>query len=282
MLILPRNRLAFPAGMRPGFSPTHPAANGLGGDKKQFSAIASFGATFGGTLLNLLTGAQADTIAGIPTFNILGAIGPSLAFAAPSTAQFTGGLGNTTTADSSVTFGAILQRNSTTAGSGIIISDDTNGTNGRAAQGINVSGALILVFWGGSLVTSSLVMAVGVPYFYGVSADATSTRFVLVNLLTGRIQTDVQAAPTPAVISGANGSIIIGTTGSRFINSSIAAVMYAPKSTNMAQLTQWANDPWAFWYPQSLRGFDFAVGTSVILPPPTVLPFSGLPMMGVG
>lgn len=238
MLTVGAAQLAFPAGVAPGFDPTHIAGAGV-----RFSGIA-----LAGNFINLLNGAR-GAITGSPTGAIDGVIGPATNYpTAGSTAQSTFS-GNAATNDTSSTIAAIVRFPATGATfQGIF-------ANGSNAAGINLGlktpGALVqLTMFGVVARDSAIVISPNIPYFIAASQNgSTIINYVAARLDNGVVVTSTSASGTP---TAPNGTFVIGNgpAGSTPASGNIAAVMYSNKYTSMQQLLAWAADPWSFWYPR--------------------------------
>lgn len=252
-LILPRaNPFVFPGG-NPGFDPTHIALAGLGagvGKKKLFSGVS-----IGGNFINLLDGSKGN-IAGSPTANIVGTLGP--ATNCPTGNDGINFTGQSTAAATSITFAGIFVNTASNAGafSNSLVATVTNFNS----VSLSSAGSALVMQINNTGVSSGFIPALNVPYFF-ICSNRSGTggivNFLLMNLQTGQIQTSSSAATAAAAASG--GSFFIGynatATVTDALKGSIAAAAYIPKYTSLQQMRQWAQDPWAFWYP---RKIDFA------------------------
>lgn len=249
-IILPfeTNPLAYP-GRLPGFDPGHFA---LGG-KPLYSGVRS-----GANFINLLTSAS-GTVTGTFTSALDGNLGPSLGCGAIANSNQIAVSGAPQIAYQQGTIAAIVRP-----------SDVTN-FNAIFAGSPNTSGGLDLFFANDSGALGDLMMRVfgtnirsninntvaGVPYFVVASCDAaTNINFLQVNLNTGRV--DTATAASSATLPLLDGTFLVAQWrgGGLGCTGNLAAVMYSGTYLSMAQLKQWAQDPWAFWYP---RNTDFAL-----------------------
>jgi len=230
----PRNRLAYPAGRRPGFDPTHPASTGIYKGGGSFTSVNN-------NFVNLLNGQACVLSATLPTPAILGGIGPCLEFNANSVCcEAT----NLATAGSVWTLGAVIQLITYTTGSHYVCTNSGLGQSIRAGSGVpgwvwNNSAGL------------GVAPVVSVPYFLAASAASTGTAYMVqCNLKTGAI---LIGSGTANSLSG-NGAMFIGNNalaGTDPFLGYIAAIMFGSVSLGLQQLIAWASDPWAFWYPRS-------------------------------
>lgn len=241
-VILPtRNKLIYPGG-NPGFDPSHIASNGVS-PKKGFSGIAA-----NGGFISLLNASKA-TLAGSPVSTINSNIGPStaLGLAGADTMSFTG---QSTVAATSYTFGGIFWINTLNTGSNAN-QLFTNNDNFNTAT-LNSAGGFLSCQVNNTSLTSTIAPAANTPYFFIISCPAARpVNFLLLNLRTSQIQTATVAnsasAAAPSGTYWIGGSNTFEGTGG-----AIAAMMYSTKALSLPQMRQWAQDPWGFWYPNSL------------------------------
>jgi hypothetical protein len=238
------NPLGIP-GRRPGFDPSHPAAQNI-----RYSGVAN-----GANFISLLNGKP-----GTPSISgsvLDGQIGP-----AATIATTTGGGNNITvagggSAPSVATIACIFKFNGTSAG-------NYQGLLGTFASGfgwwIGIENAVqnITVSSGGTSSTTAFtpVLSVGVPYFVAVSSSLTGGNLVVVNLATGAIQSQTVTYGSSLSAAGGEAPYVLGTTftfaAANGLDGSMAAAMYSAQFMSLSQLQQWAQDPWAFWYPRTL------------------------------
>lgn len=233
-----RNPLAFPAGRKPGFDPTHPAAAGC-----RFSGIATANGFI--SLLNAAIGVQT----GASTFSIDGALGPSVTTATSSYLTVT--LPGTFAAATQGTMAAIYRPTSST--------DSWAFNSVGGLNGVGYSSTAFQVLIGNGSTTGSIVAVSGAPYFVVASwINASTLLFVVTNLSNGEIAT--QTTTTTRTNGSADTGITIGnrTSGSRNV-SGLAAVAYTNVFLSLTQLLAWAADPWSFWYPDTPQ-FDYKGG----------------------
>ncbi len=257
MKFVQANPLAFPAGFPPGFNQHHIGAGGISASSRRgFSGISKPGGGF----VSLLTGIP-GVIGGTPTSGI-SFIGPYSSYSASG--DFTSFAGQSTGAAANTTYAAIFSTIANLGAYQTIISNTNSGTDNvfgvidTSQFGVYVSGD----------VTSGITPTAGVPYFFIASIlGGTNVNFLILNLLTGVIQTvSAATANTPSTSSG---TYQVGNDGTTLVaNSHIAAAMYAPRYMTMASMLKWAEAPWSFWYPLSspLTSKDSIVG-AVAAPP---------------
>lgn len=255
MLRLAQNELAYPAGVAPGFDPSHIA---LRGAISAFSSVAQ-----GGTHINLRTGARGG-VGGSVTFGIDKDVGPSTITTAGGSALVSF-VGNPTVAPPALTMAAIVK----------FSSGALSFYNCALAFGgtTNTSVWLIwpqtqpLTFWVNNatqIISTIGAVATGVPYFViasGLSGGAVN--FLIKNLATGKVLTETVAAS--AVYSAPNGNIRVAANG--FSNSGFGGLVAASAAIvsndrlSVHEMRAWADDPWSFWYPQ--KDQDLALSSIV-------------------
>ena len=234
MLYVPRrSRLAFPAGVAPGFNQEHVVANGT-----QISAIPrNIGA------IDLLTGIPGITSNpgnfGAP--GIDGIIGPFLNGQTNILMQWTVANLPNLNPPNPITFGFVFKLTATTATQLIYFGSGSDGWR------IDVSTTVALVSNGVVNTGNSFTLAANVPYFLAMSANDTAVNSVLVNLSTGQTFTDTKS------VSGNTAITLVSTDGFMLGYGNtvpVAAGMMANAFHGMNDLLQWAADPWSFWYPR--------------------------------
>lgn len=248
-----RNPFAFPVGVRPSVDPSHLAT----GTTLCYSGIAAPGGGF----INLLSGSKASKQSSPTTVQT--AIGPALN-ADTTTGWCTDGSINPTV--TTCTIAAILIPVTSVATGRIFIMTDTNTT-------VNISGielpSLVLNFrTQGSAYSSGITLSLNTPYFVAGSFRSGNQNWVVVNLKTGQIQT--AANTTSLTMDSPSAPYAIGGnfSSARAAGAQIAAVMFsANRFLRPAQLLKWAQDPWAFWYPevaQESDPLDFLSGSATV------------------
>lgn len=239
--IAKRSRLAFPAGVPYGYDPYH-VANRI----KGLQYIGSFIATPGPTFINPLYPIQGTKV-GAPTFSNT-EIGPTLSSNASNNCiTYVTQWGTVTPA--AVTMAAIIIPIASIASPDRFI--DT-GHSGSAANGLKLV-SLVLNTYFGSAGASSGIAALNLnePYFVVASqGPATFTHCVVRSLKSGKTFSNVVANASAAQPFLSPWGI--GGTTDGFVASGvkIAAAMVANSFTPVGELLLWAEDPWAYWYPQ--------------------------------
>lgn len=253
------NLLVFPAGALPGYDPTHVAAISSPYAGDSYVAMPS------GLMVSAMRGGLVTSIAAsatAPAFSFDGVIGPSLSFAAASTNHLKSGAMPTTT-DNSVTMAAILVGTAITSGYKPVYCARSDGLG----WALSFNAGAVDVRNGVSDVASSLVVSNAIPYFMAASCNQTTFNYILLRLDNGKLLTASAAKAGTTATNSANHSIGNFTTGNNFpCQAKIATIMYAPGNLNLQQLSQWAADPWSYWYPAPRRSWVGAI-TSVIVPP---------------
>ena len=230
-----RNKLAYPAGVQPGFDPTHVAAKGM--SKGNGASGVAMGSGFVSVLWSSYTNTSVSKA-------IFGGVGPAITYPGAAITNSTGQLSSSTAA---LTCGAIIQvPASYSSGSyySILSTVDSTGTLFVLHSGVSNAPTLLLYSNG---MTSAFSLSVGTPYFVAASAlIGGSTNFVAVNLNNGSVSTSTTASAGSNFPTG-NGAI--GNYNSNPFIGSISAIMWSPSYLSLSQLLQWASDPWSFWYP---------------------------------
>jgi len=224
--------LQYPAGRNPGFSSTHLAAS-----TPRFSAVASGNGAF----VSLLDNGVGTLQAGTPAAAIDPVMGPVTNM---------GNLGQinyptrSVTTEAIYTMAGILAFTSFTGNQWLFSNGASAGTDfliGSASVGFE--------FFNGSFAVSNISLVANVPYFVIGSISAATANFLVMNLNTGAIRTVSVAglavsAPSGAYIVGSN-PISVGASNK------IAAVMYSVGHLlSIAEMREWAQDPWTYWFPR--------------------------------
>jgi hypothetical protein len=122
-----------------------------------------------------------------------------------------------------------------------------------AGSGTNLSlgsSGIVQARLGGTGVVCTLpALAANTSYFIALSGvSATGFNVAYTNLSTGQMFSQFVSSVSPTSL---NGTLTVGNIGAldRFFNGSVAAAMYSNSFMSLAQLNQWAADPWSFWYP---------------------------------
>lgn len=227
----PINPLVYPAFAVEGVNSSHPASQAL-----RFSGIAS-----GGNFVSLNQGRK-GTISGSPSFGIDGAMGP--AFSALAGADRAAFSGQSTVNDLSMTQAAIVRFNSV-AGTETIFS----GSGANNGWRIYVTGGTFGIVAGSVIaVNSSITLVANTPYFVVASINGSTSNFLALDLSTGKILTATSSGATPAA---PDGTYLVGNDAfNEPANAKISAAMFSARYTSLWEMRQWAQDPWAFWYPR--------------------------------
>lgn len=247
--IYSRNPLAFPGGA-PGFDPMHPAARGISLGHG-FSGVASTGG-----FQSLLNGLPA-TIAGTPSAAILSSIGSCTYMGALSTNKLSFA-GQSTATDVNATLAVVVMLSSLATASGFF---ETSGTNaGWRIVARSSTGTFGMTAGGVSDFNSNITLSINVPYFVVASTkggtSGTVVNYLVKNLLTGSVYTNVSTTGNP---TASNGSYLIGTDGvGEYLRGYIAAAMFAPTFIALPILLAWAARPWDFWYPSAVQTVLFS------------------------
>ena len=244
------NRLAYP-GSSPGIDFSHIAMKGM---QTAFSVVPN-----GANFFNYAS-AQAGTVAnGTPTYSLYGSVGPNVYFGTSQWITFA----NQSTAKATVNMACIATFTSTSGFRPFFCNstDSSKGIDYCILSGITVA------FRNGDNVTLVASPATNVPYFIATSSYhpaagapiSYSLNAVVVNLLTGQVFTKV-ASNTSGGPTAANGSFVLGTDATPNAVGAYIAAAFLGTSTgtsllSIPELLQWAQDPWSFWYPQTV---DFA------------------------
>lgn len=232
MLLLQRERAAFPAGRRWGFNPGHIAVSRLG---CRYSCVA-----VPGNILNLLQG-KPGVMTGSFTNKIIGSVGP-VVFANSNNQSTISGLS---------TF------NPTNGSLGLIFSHD-----GSASGNKGLCNGQVVPFYQTTLkiffTNSSNVLDLGVTltanrfYFLLISWNSNVLiKALIVDLTTGVSNYTTQGiVGNSTVAEGATDVIPSGNAGAT-VGYNLAAIAYTYKLMDQTEMARWGADPWAFWYPQS-------------------------------
>jgi hypothetical protein len=247
-----RNLLAVPFGVKPGYDPSHPAV----GRVTRFSGVA----VAGGEFLNILTN-KLGTRVGSPTVSV-NSLGLTVN-SADSTANYITFTGNPAVQDTIQTIAMICIPK--VLGNYCITSSDA--TNGIMI--LDVGGFWSVENGAGSGTATTIPIVLNVPVFVATSINATGT---IRNMVVRRLDNGQLYATTgtngPPQAGAGNGTYgICGDTFGDAGSIAIATWMFsAGKLMSMAELIRWAQDPWAFWYPQALDYPSLWVGSKPSLP----------------
>lgn len=238
-----RTGLAYPAGIKAGFDPSHIAVQGQV-TGRIFSAVAH-----NRNMVSLLRGLPGALGATAITFGMDGIAGPTAVFTDNSTTCTTGFSGHTTGTDAVCTMAYIGVFPSAPTATAVL-----NSSNASNRMAMGIVGGFYNVYVGTAFtdVSSGIPVLTGAPFFLCCSLRTGASNFVLVNLATGKVTTAISA--TAFTNNTTDGIFQVGANSQvNSTNLNLSAVMYSPKSMNMSQLLKWAADPWSFWYPQQAR-----------------------------
>lgn len=205
--------------------------------------------------INFANGEQSTQV-GSPTFTTRQIIGTAMASAGGN--NYMKWANTAFASPSNITFAAILILDSSLAFGGIL----ADGTSGSWCLNLTAAGNVLEIttqgvaeFGGGP------TLATGVPYFVAASRLAGST----VNYLARRLDTGLISTTTisnaSAAPSNSSGGVRMGSEASGGWNGAIAAGAIIYDYFSMAQLLDWADDPWGFWK----SPLDDVVGMQAVL-----------------
>lgn len=257
MNIVPvRNRLVYPAGVAPGFDPTHPAARGV----VRFSGVC----TSPGTFTNILNG-KVGTIVGAQSGKMIGLGGPVACSGQSNSVRFSG---NPTVADTTYTIAAVINPAATASNDFFIFRSGVSpfpiamiaqGTGTDTGLSVRIEGV------GNSIPTPFPLFGDKGPVFVVLSRQPgganplTVSCFKILKSGVGYLSNPWTDYGYAAPASG--GTYEIGgypSTGSD-PSMGVAAVMFSTASLSPQEMAAWAEDPWSFWYP---RGVEWSSLTS--------------------
>lgn len=235
-----RNPLAYPAGYAPGFDPNHMASK-----KPMFSGVASAGG-----FVNILRG-QVGVAVNAPVFSLMGHVGSSIEYPGSGATHTHTFSGNSTVKAEAHTVAAVT-RMSSMPGSTAVIFSSSGGNAGEQLFVTATTGIIKLSGVSGAGGTSPTIgMEANTPQLIIASNSGSGgvSNYLVMNLLTGVIKTDVQTASTGG--NAPDGVYAIGNTTSspRSLSGRVAAVAFTHSFMSIPELLQWAADPWSFWYP---------------------------------
>lgn len=243
-LLLKRPSLLAPPGGSPGFSPLHPASQGV-----RLSAV-SFGTNFS----NLLNGQMSTQFATPPTATIDGRVGLATKFGTTSSYQQFSGFSSVTPIYT-VMSAIIVPTAADLVATFAIILDD-------AADGLAAT-LLLIGFNGGVYINPTAQTRSG--FFPPVPLVANTPYFIcwvsninfcaVTNLQTGVVQSGYgngYAANQQIPLAPTNSACTIGNNGNAFTGS-VAAVAISYQAFSIPAALGWAADPWSFWYPNNFN-----------------------------
>lgn len=239
----PKGVLTYP-GTKPGFDPSHPAANGI---------FPGYGFSWVGNGANqagiaLLTGGLPSTIRAGTSNSIDSVIGPCTTITGTGQGiQFPAS--TATSLNNAVTMGVIFLLPSLPAGTTDVFYTSNSSTSGWSYR-FAVSGGIIFAQGATTYTWSNPLSGTG-RFFMAVSMIPNGAiKAVVVSLDNGKLQTFSSTSTTTT--STSNGTYVMGTasTPSNSRPMSFAAVCHSPVALSSEHLTRWAADPWSFWYPR--------------------------------
>jgi len=249
-----KNPLGFPGG-NPGVNWGHIAL----GSQPRFSGVAIPGST---SFANLgIGGRGTSTIAGAPT-SAMGVLGPVWLSGTSGYVNFSG---RAATNDALMTIAAMVMQTGGSASANVIL--QTSGSSNTGWDLRTSSLQVQMVAPAVAAISSGINLTLNVPYFIAASINASKSSFLVLNLLTGQINT--AAVSTGSTPLAPNGVYTLGSDNSgRFWVGQIAAVMASAQFMSVPQLLQWAQAPWDFWYPRTFDGI-FLSGLKKVVAAPT-------------
>lgn len=146
--------------------------------------------------------------------------------------------------------GIVMWTAAATGGYCAIVSLDAPAGNG-VAFAYNV-GSINAFVNSGAVSHDFLSVALNVPYFVAISIDSSNTwNAVATNLMTGQIRAATKFAT--ATVPSAGTGICHGNSynHNQPLNGYLAVSMYSNKGMTLADMLQWAADPWSYWYPDN-------------------------------
>ena len=242
-----RGPLVFP-GRASGFDPSHVAAGSPRYNQFLFSGVAR-----GANFINLLNGSK-GTLSGAPVATISGNVGPASDMSVANGGQITFPF-NTTLIGTTIplTVAAIVEIGGQNDSPFSFLG---NNTGGGFSIGYNHYSTPPYAINFNST-TGTIVLLPNTPYFFACSTFSgnASTNCLVLNLLTGQVQTEVIAAP--GYMNNSSGQLQIGPSSGYAGDVAVAAAMVSAVSLSVAQLLQWAQAPWDFWYPPTVESLLF-------------------------
>lgn len=249
MLLPVRNRLAFPAGVAPGFDPRHPSV-------AQSAVVASY--VHG---IDVRTGLRM-AYTGSPTEKINGGIGPSFSTGAGATC-YKATSGGEAFPGNYYTIATIVR---TGVGDGNwkgLVSNVTGNAGNNPQLSINFDTPNHPDVWyaGNQHPASALPLNDNTPYFIACSISAPGSNgkcfYVVTDLSTGTVRSQLVTADLTGVAASGSGGVLFANTynHSQSFPGYLAAGMMASQYTSPQDMLAWAADPWSFWFPRSSRSF---------------------------
>jgi hypothetical protein len=135
----------------------------------------------------------------------------------------------------------------TNLGTGSFI--NTGGSATGCSLSLNASNQIGIVYTAVNRISSTVVPATNTSYFIAASRTQTTGNFAIVNLSTGQTFTSTVTGGTGAPSAPAGTFTLGASYTTNTLIGGYAAAMFSPVYTSLAQLQQWARQPWLFWYP---------------------------------
>jgi hypothetical protein len=245
-----QNPLAYPAGVAPGFGPTHMAS---APGNSQYNGVFSCCALPNGNMYSVKQGTP-GSITGTPTTNIDGRAGPLLKLATSASYLQFGNQPNVPSTVTQHTMAVIVGAGGASNDAWIVTESISNSNSGGFAFFWNAGTPAIQIQRGGlNISMTNYVWTAGHTYFVVVSGNASLVNFLQLDLVNGKIITQVVATGlSGGSFTTANTYSVGGRQGQALgCPDGIAAAMANINLyLSMPQLLQWAQSPWDFWYPQ--------------------------------
>jgi hypothetical protein len=226
------NRLGYP-GTEPGFDAGHIAAQGL-----PFSSHVAGGSY----VIDLFRAGKKGAASTSGTFPV-GMFNSIPYLKSPSSSDYLSYTNSINITPGTVTTAVIAFVTSSTSGT-------IYGDNGPW-QGIGLSFGNLTVIRN-NVSTGVFTPDVNTPYFFAASMSvaANTSNWVAVNLLNGNLQTGSTTCAGMGATS--NGTLIVGNGSQALVNGGFCAGMYTANGPllSIAQLRDWAADPWSYWFPK--------------------------------
>ena len=247
--------LAYPAGVAPGFDPTHPAMGNF--VYPPFSAVARSNG-----FQSILDGKYGVDTGSVPISNdnVLG-VTAKYSSTGTNTTLFANSNAGPLPALSAMTFAAIFKVIGTTGASQVLLTNQTGGGGTCLATfGASITYPRLVRLGIDSVDFTTITDLVGVPCFIAASTNGifnavgNTAWCVLRRLDTGAVFVGTFGTNTQGNQYANNGFYVGSSQGSgatRSANAFISSVMFSQNSLSLAQLLQWADAPWSFWYPNA-------------------------------
>lgn len=244
--IITRNPLAFPCGVRPGFNPEHRASV-----NRRFS-----GTPQGSNYINVLTGKVGNlTLSSGPisSFNH-GLLGPCVQVPSYFMQQCSTFEPYPVAVSEDCTLAGFTAQ---TIPAGDVAMFANNGGNGNLFGNCAVRRGSNLIWAMQNVVSVGPTGQAFFPvdwnsYFYAMSwskGNVNGVNCVSIDLSNGKIVTEFMGSSSFASLGGTGGASCLGPGNSNSMDGFFGPHMWSATYMTMPELVAWANDPWAFWYP---------------------------------